>query len=104
MKSKKSILLFLFFLSLYLSIFAGHVTNNQLIRAAKSDKLTDLKKALKNDADVCITDEGGRTALHWAVYNNNKVIVEILIKLHNENDHFQSLLETAKTNGKKEII
>lgn len=55
---------------------------NDLIQAAKSGNIDDVKNLLGEEgkAQVNATDDSENTPLHWAAENNNKEIVDALIK------------------------
>lgn len=59
----------------------GEFYTNSLIHAAYSNDILDVENyILEEEIDINDTDDGGSTALHFAVQHKNKAMVELLLK------------------------
>ncbi|WP_020531747.1 ankyrin repeat domain-containing protein [Flexithrix dorotheae] len=97
------------FLALFFSPLAYSQTEDQkLIQALENCNLAELTAALKNGADIQVTDEKGMTPLHLGVICGNPDIVKVLLFYKadvNAKDHFQmSALDYALLSENQQII
>src|SRR5262245_6922226 len=60
------------------AVFSSAADSQALIGAARAGDVAGVRANL--GADVNATQPDGSTALHWAAYNDNPVIVDLLLK------------------------
>ncbi|WP_297457070.1 ankyrin repeat domain-containing protein [Persephonella sp.] len=77
---KSSIFLGLIFLFIFSFSFANSNLNQQLIEAVKKNDLQQVKKLIKNGADVNFKDKKGFSVLHYAAYFGDIKLVKYLVE------------------------
>ena len=67
-------------LALVCGAFAGHVSAQELIDAARHQNSAAVQSLLNDGADPDVRQADGATALHWAVYREDVDMVDALIE------------------------
>ena len=82
--------------------------NEKLLEAVKSNEIEEVKKLIKEGADVNVVDKNGATALHKASYWDHSEIVKMLIEaganVNVVNKYGITALHLASLLGHSEIV
>ena len=70
--------------------------NNMLLLGAQQNNIQEVKFALEHKANVHATNNDGETALHWAAYNGNINMINLLLNTDGK-DPKQDLNKQSKT-------
>ncbi|MBX2844538.1 MAG: ankyrin repeat domain-containing protein [Flammeovirgaceae bacterium] len=104
----KTTVFFLFFVLFFSPLAYSQNEDQDLVLALEKCNLAELTTALKNGADIQVTDEKGMTPLHLGVICGNPDIVKVLLFYKadvNAKDNFQmSALDYAILSENQQII